>query len=919
MEHGDTAQLAALVGAIGAPLALLATRRALLLAGFALLAVSELAFAYALAADDLRSAAGRPVVVGALVFATAAGLALAAAFVRRPAWTPVALLAVAPFRIPVDIGDERAFLLLPLYGVLGAAVVALAWRLIRGEQPQPVAAAVALPAAAVTSLASVSLVWSRDLRAGSIALAFFFLPFAALAGVLLRSPARAWLARTLAALAVGLALVFAAIGLWQAYTKTLFFAPDLEVANAYTTFFRVTSLFKDPSLYGRSLVVAVAVLLVALWLGRIRFWPAAALVAALWLGLFFSYSQSSFVALFAVTLAVPLVLGSARTRRGLAAAAVAATLIGGAVAVVAASGDSLRDATSGRSRLVDVTTEVIRDHPLVGVGIGGQPRASAEEAKSASVRRNASHTTPLTVLAELGVLGLAAYVAFLAGAVWLLFLAVRADRPFGLGLAAVFFVLVVHSLFYSGFFEDPTTWATVALAGVVAAGTATVAQAFERLRAAARRRPRPRVGPLTPLRKVLIAAAALLLLAAGGVAAYLVRATDRPEGHLDTSFQGVSYEGPETQPPPETKPKPRKRRGGIPPPAKRCWPTFGGNAQRTLARLDIHLGKPTRHFWVRGLKSYIEYPPSYCDGTLYVNTYRGDTFAISAYNGKVIWRRRSRGFTPSTPAIAGPRLIVSSTDGTVTALARADGRRLWRMHTGAKVESSPAVIGRTVYFGATNGRVYALAVTTGRIRWAYDTGGRINASPSIYRNRLCITTYAGSVFCLDRRNGRKLWSRYLKRDAFRYESFYASPSTDGRRLYTIARSGRVYALSARTGKVLWKQRVQGLGYSTPAIGRGRVFVGGFSGGLRAFRSRDGRLLWRKDFGGGRILGPAVVIGRLVFFSTLEQRTYAVNTRNGRLVWQLRMGKYSPGIATERHYFFSLNGILIAFRARYSPR
>ena len=34
-------------------------------------------------------------------------------------------------------------------------------------------------------------------------------------------------------------------------------------------------------------------------------------------------------------------------------------------------------------------------------------------------------------------------------------------------------------------------------------------------------------------------------------------------------------------------------------------------------------------------------------------------------------------------------------------------------------------------------------------------------------------------------DGTKLWSTYVKRDAFRYESFYASASTDGERLYTI--------------------------------------------------------------------------------------------------------------------------------------
>ena len=38
----------------------------------------------------------------------------------------------------------------------------------------------------------------------------------------------------------------------------------------------------------------------------------------------------------------------------------------------------------------------------------------------------------------------------------------------------------------------------------------------------------------------------------------------------------------------------------------------------------------------------------------------------------------------------------------------------------------------TVYFGATDGRLFAVDVETGRVRWAYNTGGRINSSPSIW-------------------------------------------------------------------------------------------------------------------------------------------------------------------------------------------
>jgi outer membrane protein assembly factor BamB len=204
------------------------------------------------------------------------------------------------------------------------------------------------------------------------------------------------------------------------------------------------------------------------------------------------------------------------------------------------------------------------------------------------------------------------------------------------------------------------------------------------------------------------------------------------------------------------------------------------------------------------------------------------------------------------------------------------------------------------------------------VRWAYDTGGRINSSPSLARGRICITTYAGSIFCLRKSDGTKLWSTYVKRDAFRYESFYASASTDGERLYTIARSGKIVALDAATGNVLWTDEVNSLGYSTPAVGRDRIFVGDFNGGLRAYRKTDGRLLWR-TFVGGRILGGAVVVGDLVFFSTLETETYAARVSDGQILWRFPIGKYSPGIATERAYYFTLNGILVSFSGADGPQ
>ena len=101
--------------------------------------------------------------------------------------------------------------------------------------------------------------------------------------------------------------------------------------------------------------------------------------------------------------------------------------------------------------------------PVYGVGIGGQPKASLEASGAGSVKKDASHTTPLTVAAELGVIGFAALALLLAAESRALFLVTKRRRALGLSLAAVLLTLFVHSLFYAGFFENPITWGVIGL------------------------------------------------------------------------------------------------------------------------------------------------------------------------------------------------------------------------------------------------------------------------------------------------------------------------------------------------------------------------------------------------------------------------------------------------------------------------
>ena len=124
------------------------------------------------------------------------------------------------------------------------------------------------------------------------------------------------------------------------------------------------------------------------------------------------------------------------------------------------------------------------------------------------------------------------------------------------------------------------------------------------------------------------------------------------------------------------------------------------------------------------------------------------------------------------------------------------------------------------------------------------------------------------------------------------------------------------ALDASNGHIVWTHHLDSWGYSTPAVANGRIFVGAFDGKLRSYQGATGKVLW-ETYVGGRFLGPAMVAGSLVFFAARPEDVRP-RTSNGKVVWQIGMGKYSPGIVTERHYFLSLNGILVAFRGRNDP-
>jgi hypothetical protein len=462
-------------GGLGIAMLVLGPGRTWRLSGLAGWALGCALLAIWLAPSGHHRAYAAAAVVGGVI-----AVGLAWLFVRVPWLLPVAVLACAPARIPVSIGHTPANLLLPMYVVVVGAAVALAWELFGEENRSRELGPLAWPLALFVGWSGVTFLWT--LRAGeedgAKYLLFYVLPFALLAVSLSRLRWRIGWVGTLGVQLAAMALVFALIGSWEYLTRNIFWNPKVIVDNAYAPsswFYRVNSVFYDPSIYGRFLVLGIlACLVVVLYVRGALAWVALAVATLTWIGLVPSFSQSSFVALGAGIVVGLIVLWRRR--------AIVPVLVALAVLVVVSAGvpqvrhrlvgrAGFSSVTSGRSKLVSNGFKLALHHPVLGVGAGGFKLSYAALAgiPGKEPKAAASHDTPITVAAETGFPGLALLAWLVAAGFALAFRRNSAAEGTGrarvaLGLALV--AIVVHSLFYDALLEDPLFWGVLALLAV---------------------------------------------------------------------------------------------------------------------------------------------------------------------------------------------------------------------------------------------------------------------------------------------------------------------------------------------------------------------------------------------------------------------------------------------------------------------
>jgi outer membrane protein assembly factor BamB len=348
-----------------------------------------------------------------------------------------------------------------------------------------------------------------------------------------------------------------------------------------------------------------------------------------------------------------------------------------------------------------------------------------------------------------------------------------------------------------------------------------------------------------------------------------------------------------------------------------AWPDYGFGLARRHAAPPLALRPPFRKLWtVHGDWSLMEFPPVLESGRLFLGTNHGLVLSVDAASGRVLWRRQFAGCVAASPAVGNGIVYLGFMDpppcrGTapsfLAALDTRTGRTLWRFRTGV-IEAPPLLAGGRVYFGSWDHRVYAVDARTGRLDWSFATGDRVKGGVAFSRGTIFVGSYDGRLYALDARSGKLRWSQGG------LGGLYATPSIAHGRVFVTSTNGRVYAFATSRGREFWSTRTGSFVYSPVALWGASAYVGSYDHRFYALSQASGAVRWTFD-AGAPVSGAPTVLDGLVYFSTCgscstyeqnprARRTFALDTRTGRVVWRFPDGEYSPVIADRERVYLT---------------
>jgi outer membrane protein assembly factor BamB len=373
------------------------------------------------------------------------------------------------------------------------------------------------------------------------------------------------------------------------------------------------------------------------------------------------------------------------------------------------------------------------------------------------------------------------------------------------------------------------------------------------------------------------------------------------------------------------------------------WAQPGGDSSKAVG--NVQLGRNLSELWSQnvqggGKRARLASEPVISGGRLFVIDTDATVHAFDARTGAPIWDTNVQTKGDNSHAefgggvsVAGDRIFATTGVGDVVALSAANGKELWKKRPGGPLRGSATVNNGHLYVMSQDNQIYALSQEDGTVVW--QDGGTIQstsifgvAAPAASQGTVIAGFSSGELTAYRYENGRVLWGDALSRTSISttvaaLTDIDADPVIDRGRVFAIGQGGRMASYELVTGQRLWEINIAGV--ATPVVSGDWVFVVTDNARLISIQRATGKIRWitqlkayhndKKRTGIVRWHGPLLGDGRLLLVSTDGDLT-DVDAESGDVRSHINIGKdmsLPPVAAGGILYILTDEGRIIAYK------
>ena len=302
-----------------------------------------------------------------------------------------------------------------------------------------------------------------------------------------------------------------------------------------------------------------------------------------------------------------------------------------------------------------------------------------------------------------------------------------------------------------------------------------------------------------------------------------------------------------------------------------------------------------KEVWTAQVGAAVYSSPSVEKGRIFVGDDEGNVQAFSLKDGHKLW-----GFKAGHRVIGGPTasrgvVVFGSADKTICGLNAATGEQLWTVQTGGPVLGSVAIDKGVAFIGASDSTFRAIDVKSGRILWAYrGLRGYVMTKPLVTKDRVIFGAWDNTLYCLNKTDGRELWKWTGGLTRMHFSPAQVWPVTRGNRVFIVDPQRAMTAIDINTGETIWRtfqSKVrESLGLSKDGQ---RLYAKTMQDSIVCYNalSAQPQELWATDAGIGYEHAPSMLPEHdgIVYSSTNDGETVALDGKSGRLLWKHKTG------------------------------